>query len=233
MRLMPDLPFSPDDLETVASQPTYYLYQWIFAICLMHATYRPKDPQQVLWVLTEDATQGHWEGFDLCPPTRIIGLYLVPDTDVTLLVWGNVECVGINDLEVHLTVYDSEAIIRSDESMMECVVPVSAKIKAALSPTFTVGRVTGFQGTWPSRLLALSEEDRGFLFCQLISVVVHDGPYDTKLLLEGPPVYPVWPVELTRDKTHALLSQVSHGILRLEDVLEGGGLVPDCIYLHG
>jgi hypothetical protein len=233
MGFMPDPPDSLALSEAVAGQPTTEVYQWVFATCLMHATYRPNDPERILWALTDKAVPLHWEGYERSPPTNIVGLYTITSSDLTLLVWGQVERLDADEISIKLTFYDSKAAIRSDDMMEACLTPLAENIAAALSPTFTVKCITGFRGVWPTHLLSLSEEELGFIFCQLISTVMHDMPYDQRVFAEGPPVYPVWPLDLTRDRTYALLSQVSGGTLRLQDILEGGGLVPECIYLHG
>ncbi|KAG8722118.1 hypothetical protein FRC08_006887 [Ceratobasidium sp. 394] len=236
----PDVPDSSTDgrLDALMENPIHVLYQWVFVASLAHSIYRPKDPNKTLWVLMQPASltitlRERKPFINDRLPTHIVGLHYDDEVDLSFLVWGVVERVEGNQLHVHIVIYDSKAGLRTKASVSTYFKFVAGVIRRTLPATHTIREVSGYMPRWTEDLAALPERDLSYYFCQLISHVVHDPPLDPQALRLGPPVDPVWPVHLVEDRTRALLDQIITQRLKMQDVLEGGGFVPECIYLHG
>ncbi|KAG8739237.1 hypothetical protein FRC10_005848 [Ceratobasidium sp. 414] len=199
------------------------LYQWVFFASLMHAVYRPKDPNRMLWVLMEPLGHGiplhNHLGFDKRPLTHIIGLYHDLQGDLSLLVWGVVERAEGDSLDIMLTLYDSKAALRTRQSMSSYVKDGAYLVNETLSSTYEICSMQGFKGFWPDHLADLPEQELNFHFCQLISCVVDELPFDWEALQEGPPVNSVWPVNLVENRAWALLDQETQESVKVA----GGG----------
>lgn len=105
-------------------------------------------------------------------------------------------------------------------------------VRASIPGEYQVEQRPTIKSVWPERLLRMAEMELNMVFCQMISTVVHELPIDASLN-DGPPVAPLWAMDLVQTQIRALLGQVAQDKLRLQDIMTGQGFVPGCIYIHG
>ncbi|KAF8693190.1 hypothetical protein RHS03_08368, partial [Rhizoctonia solani] len=233
----PLLPFQGDNiLEELITTGGYPLFQQVFVSCLMHAFYRPCDPDRTVWLFTDELLQGDFDQTQLPwkqqPPSEILAL-LTGDESFTRIFWG--KCVQLDDesLDIRLVVYDSLGLYLSKDQLTPDLDYLHGVIEDNLKPVFNVNKIRMVPSFYPEHMAMLSEHDQTMFFCQLISTIVHGLPFDRIGLRQGPPVDPVWGSHLVKEQTKSLLQQVLDQDLCADNVIEGAGPVPECILLHG
>lgn len=214
------------------------LFQQVFAASLMHSVYRPRNPDNLLWLISNELTQTQLHNPNLRlsenPPTHVAGLVTVPDESFSLLVWGTCELVDHAMLKFKLTIYDSQAKLQTRDALGPYLNQVGQILEASLAPTFEMDPdlVLG-EPNWSNKLRQLPEDELSAVFCQLISCVVHELPVDHHTLQLGPPLGSQWPVDVTHRQVAALLGQVVNKQLSISRIQDKAASVPGCIYLHG
>ncbi|KDN34381.1 hypothetical protein RSAG8_12529, partial [Rhizoctonia solani AG-8 WAC10335] len=224
-------------VDELLLDPDHTLFLHVFVACLMHAFYRPADPNRTIWLLM-DRTQDPslWRpkpGLDQPPPTHILGLINLTEDEFTILIWGTCELVDDNQLDIRLTFYDSQAKLRSKELMRPFLETVSEIIRFSIPEEYEIIQQPTVQSAWTEDFLDMSQQQLSMVFCQMISTVVHELPFDRQALKQAPPVRPVWPVDSVEAQIRALLGQVADGRLRVQDLMTAESGVPECICLHG
>ncbi|KEP47031.1 hypothetical protein V565_170730, partial [Rhizoctonia solani 123E] len=223
-------------IDQLLLNPSHDLYKHVFVTCLMHRFYRPLDPSTTIWILMDrstDPTLWRPQPNDGEPvPTHVLGLLELPDEDITLLIWGKCKMVADARVRIQLTFYDSAARLHSEELMEGYVNVVWDHVRSSIPVEYQVEARPTVKATWTEYFLSMSEPELKMAFCQMISTVVHELPFDVSLN-HGPPVQPVWAVEMVQAQIRELLGQVARNKLRLQDIVSGHGSVPGCIYIHG
>ena len=214
------------------------LFVQVYNASLMHAFYRPSDPNRTVCLLMSHTEEypSVWRqkpGADAPLPTHVLGLIYHSKEEFSLLLWGTCKLVGKSQLEIKFTCYDSKAQFRSMELMDPYLDTLWDIVESSLPSGYDIIRQPPFEPAWSDDSLNMSERQLTMAFCQLISTVVHDLPFNHHVLKKGPLVQPIWPSKLVETQIRALLGQISEGKLRLQSLTTGAGSVPECIYLHG
>ncbi|KDN39105.1 hypothetical protein RSAG8_09012, partial [Rhizoctonia solani AG-8 WAC10335] len=168
------------------------------------------------------------------PPTHVAGLVTVPEESFSLLVWGTCELVDHTTLKIKLTMYDSQAKLQTQDALSPYLKQVGQILEASLTPTFEMDKeLVLVQPNWSNELQELPEDELTAVFCQLISCVVHELPFDRHTLQLGPPLGSHWPVHVTHRQVAALLGQVVNKQLSVLRIKDKAASIPECIYIHG
>ncbi|KAF8594368.1 hypothetical protein BDV93DRAFT_565516 [Ceratobasidium sp. AG-I] len=241
VRRLPNLAIPPniDTLDHLLSQPGgYSLYQPIVAICLMHAVYRPNDPDKLVLFLDcspkSTSAPPPQDILSQGPPTHIFGLlHMKAERYTSLLVWGTCELEADALLTLRIGLADSCGLFKAGDDIKPYISAIREVIIGHFAPTYRINTITWVPCLWNDQSSGLSDRERRMLFCQMISRVVHEMPTDRQTVAMGPPLGPCQPEDMVEHQVRALLAQFVSGELCLEDILDGNNSVPECIYIHG
>ncbi|QRW26172.1 hypothetical protein RhiXN_11249 [Rhizoctonia solani] len=226
-------------------EPNFELFYEVYVTCLMHSLYRPVDPSRTILFMVEDPDDElYWKrvfAFHQPPPTHILGLMDITydlegtgkEEKLALLVWGTCKLVDGHTFDMELTYSGNRAQASSSVLSLYTDNYVEELVKKNLPTDCQIRQLALRDTKWPEDLHLLSEIELDMLFCQLISSVVYDMPFDSQSLEAGLPVAPQWEYQRVQSQIQALLGQRINGSLSFKAIYEKEEVVPERIYLHG
>ncbi|KEP49666.1 hypothetical protein V565_095720, partial [Rhizoctonia solani 123E] len=211
------------------------LFKQIYAACLMHMLYRPLDHSRTICLaVIRDGERPVWPqqpGRSPPIPTHILGLFYITTMRISILVWGTCRLVGNKSLHIKYTFLDSCAELELPTEMSKLKPFIEVQIEGSIPFPYLVDKFTFIPSHWTEQTTNLSELEHDMLFCQLISTVVHELPFN--FMAKAHPVRPLWAYDVVETQIRLLLGQVAEGQISLEKIKSGKDFVPACVYLHG
>ncbi|EUC61789.1 hypothetical protein RSOL_406770, partial [Rhizoctonia solani AG-3 Rhs1AP] len=150
---------------------------------------------------------------------------------ISILVWGTCRLVGNKSLHIKYTFLDSCAELELPTEMSKLKPFIEVQIEGSIPFPYLVDKFTFIPSHWTEQTTNLSELEHDMLFCQLISTVVHELPFN--FMAKAHPVRPLWAYDVVETQIRLLLGQVAEGQISLEKIKSGKDFVPACVYLHG